>query len=79
MFREKVIAGFAEPVDRRRTSGARALFAALDPRFDPSVAMQLQQLLTDRFAGEAERVGELRDRRGTAALQRRQDGAPAVG
>jgi hypothetical protein len=48
-----VVARFTDAINRRRTAGARALVAPLDARFDPPVAMELQQLLPDGFPGEA--------------------------
>jgi hypothetical protein len=73
-----MIARFAEPIDRRRTAGACALFAALDARLDPTVAMELQELLTNGFAGQTEGVGELRDRRRTTLFECRENRAPAI-
>ena len=73
-----MIARLAETVDRRRPPGPRALFAALDPRFDPAIAMKLQQLLPDRLAGQPERIGEMGDGRRPLLLQGGQNGAPAV-
>lgn len=74
-----MIARLADAVDRRRATRARTLVAALDARFDPAVAMELKELLTDRLASEPELVGQLCNRRGSAKLQRGENGSTAIG
>ena len=73
-----MITGLTQTIDRGWASGARTLIASFDASLDPAVAMQLQQLLTHRFAGQSELVCELRDRGRTALLQSREDRAPAI-
>src|SRR5204862_8353159 len=58
---------------------AAALLAARDPRLHPPFALQLQQLLPHRFAGELQQLGELRDGGGALRLQRDENRAAAIG
>jgi hypothetical protein len=74
-----MLAGVGETVDRGGAAGAAADGLAIDHRLDPSLALQLQELLAHGLAGEGEWRGELRDGGGAALLQREDDGAAAVG
>ena len=79
VFRKQMIAGFGEAVARRRPAGAPALLAARDPRLHPSLALQLQQLLPHRFAGQRQQLGELRDGGGPLGLERDENRAATIG
>ena len=74
-----MIAGLGEVVARGRASGASALVTAGHARLDPSLALELQELLPHRFARELQLIGELRDRGWPLALECEQDGPAAVG
>ena len=73
-----MVACFAQTIDRGRTSRARTLVASLDPGLEPAIAMKLQELLADRFAGQSQLVRELRDGRGAALFERRENRTTAI-
>lgn len=75
-----MVARLAEVVARGWTAGAAALVSAsLDLRFNPPLALKLEELLTDGFAGEPELLGELGDRGGAVLLESDQNGATTFG
>ena len=75
-----MVARLGEAVDRGRAAGAAALeCAALDLRFDPPLALKLEELLADGLAGEPELLGELGDRGRAVLLESDQNGATAFG
>ena len=73
-----MVAGLGKVVARGRTSRAPALIAPRDARFDPSLPLKLQKLLSHRLARELQRSRELSDRGWALTLERKQDGAAAV-
>jgi hypothetical protein len=80
MLREEVIARAGEAVAGGRASGSRAFPARpLYAGLDPSIALQLKQLLPDRFSGELQGGSELGDGGRTGLLERQKDRAAAVG
>ena len=74
-----MVAGLGEAVPRRRPAGTSALLAASNARLHPTLALELQQLLTHGLAGELQQLGELRDRGGALRLERDEDRAATIG
>jgi hypothetical protein len=79
VLREEMLAGVGEVVDRGRAAGAAADGVVIDRGLDPTLSLQLQELLAHGLAGQSEQRGELGDGGGAALFQRHDDGAAAVG
>jgi hypothetical protein len=74
-----MIASSREYVRRCGTPCATALRRSRNLGLDPSLALQLKQLLPHRLTSELELIGELRDGGGPLALQRDENRAAAIG
>lgn len=78
MLGKKMIAGRGELVTRSRTAGTDAISGTRQSRFDPSLALKLQQLLPYRFAGELELLCKTRDGRRAFFFQDDENRPPAI-
>src|SRR5437016_9708479 len=73
-----MVARLGQSVARGRTS-AVARAGAFVHRLDPTLALELHELLPHRLAGHPEAVRELRDGERALALQRFEDALPRAG